>query len=661
MLGATIVGSSMAFIDGTVVNVALPALQRELGATVADVQWVVEAYALFLSALLLVGGSMGDRFGRRRVYASGIALFAAASTACGLAASVGQLVTARAVQGVGAALLVPGSLAIISASFPEQERGRAIGTWSGFSAITTAFGPVLGGWLIEHLSWRWAFLVNLPLAVVVLGLVSWRVPESRDPEAPRRLDWAGAALVTVGLGGIVYGLIESSRLGWRHPLVSGALAGGGGALFAFGAVEARSRTPMVPLALFRSRSFTGTNLLTLLLYGALGGAFFFLPLDLIQVQRYSPTAAGAASLPFVLILFLLSRWSGGLADRFGARLPLVVGPVIAAGGFALLALPRIGGSYWGTFFPAMVVLGLGMAVSVAPLTTTVMNAVDVNRAGTASGINNAVSRAAGLLAIAIMSVLVLRVFNGEMDRRLATMRLAPDVEVALDAERVKLAGAEAPPGARPSERLAIQQAVAEAFVRGFRWMALLSAGLALASAATAALTIARTSSPPPSPTSAAGRKRPGASVDREAPRVVRVRAHAAQEAPRQARRLGARRARRHGEPRRRPPRRPRLPRPRRWQALLRLRRRRAESPQPEGQPAHRRHRRPLLRRLVQPEGRAASRDDEADREGPALPQDPAASLREIPAVPRRCRARGVGGGHRGGDAGARLLVGGEVG
>src|SRR3989442_7314556 len=224
VLAATILGSSLAFIDGTVVSVALPAIARELGAAGADVQWVVEAYALFLSALLLVGGSMGDRFGRRRVYASGIALFAAASTACGLAASVGQLVTARAVQGVGAALLVPGSLAIISASFPEQERGRAIGTWSGFSAITTAFGPVFGGWLIEHLSWRWAFLVNLPLAVVVLGLVSWRVPQSRDPEAPRRLHWAGAALVIVGLGGLRYGLLESSRLGWLQPLVSRALA-----------------------------------------------------------------------------------------------------------------------------------------------------------------------------------------------------------------------------------------------------------------------------------------------------------------------------------------------------------------------------------------------------------------------------------------------------
>ncbi len=489
VLATTILGSSLAFIDGTVVNVALPALQHEFGATVTDVQWVVEAYALLLSALLLVGGAMGDRLGRRRVYASGIALFAAASAACGLAASVRQLVIARAVQGVGAALLVPGSLAIISASFPEQDRGRAIGTWSAFSAVTTALGPVVGGWLIEHVSWRWAFFVNLPIAVTVLGMLFWRVPESRDREAAGRLDWAGATLVTMGLSGIVYGLVESSRLGWRDPRVWGSLAGGGAALLAFGIEEARSHFPMVPLALFRSPSFTGANVLTLLLYGALGGLFFFLPLNLIQVHGYSATAAGAAGLPFILILSVLSRWSGGLIDRFGPKVPLVVGSLAASVGFVLFALPGTSGDYWGTFFPAMVVLGLGMAVSVAPLTTTVMNAVDVRHAGTASGINNAVSRAAWLLAVALMSVLVLHVFNREVDRRLAAMNVGPDVTAALDAERVKLAAAEAPPSARASDRLAIRRAISLAFVAGFRQMALVAAGLALASALTAAAMI----------------------------------------------------------------------------------------------------------------------------------------------------------------------------
>ena len=502
VLATTILGSSLAFIDGTVVNVALPALQREFGASVADVQWVVEAYALLLSALLLVGGAVGDRLGRRRVYASGIALFAAASAACGLVAGVRQLMIARAVQGVGAALLVPGSLAIISASFPEQERGRAIGTWSTFSAVTTALGPVVGGWLIEHVSWRWAFLVNLPIAVTVLGLLFWRVPESRDAEAAGRLDWMGTALAMLGLGGIVYGLIESSRLGWPDPRVWGSLAGGAVALLGFADVEARSHFPMVPLALFRSRTFAGANLLTLLLYGALGGLFFFLPMNLIRVHGYSATEAGAAGLPFILMVSLLSRWAGGLIDRFGPKVPLVVGPLTAGMGFALFALPGTSGRYWGTFFPAMVVLGLGMAISVAPLTTTVMNAVDVRHAGIASGINNAVSRAAGLLAVALMSLLVLHAFNAEMDRRLAAMTVAPDVAAALDGERVKLAAAEAPPGVGPSDGTTIQRAISLAFVTGFRQMVLVAAGLALASGLIAAAMI---TAPRPAVAPSAGR------------------------------------------------------------------------------------------------------------------------------------------------------------
>jgi MFS family permease len=331
--------------------------------------------------------------------------------------------------------------------------------------------------------------VNLPIAVIVLGMLFWRVPESRDPEAAGRLDWTGATLVTMGLGGIVYGLVESSRLGWRDPRVWGSLGGGAGALIAFGIQEARSQTPMVPLALFRSPSFTGANVLTLLLYGGLGSLFFFLPLNLIQVHGYSATAAGAAGLPFILILSLLSRWSGGLIDRFGSKVPLVLGPLTAGVGFALFALPGTAGRYLTTFFPAMIVVGLGMAVSVAPLTTTVMNAVEVRHAGIASGINNAVARTAGLLAVALMSVLVLHSFNREMDRRLAAMNIAPNVAAALDAERVKLAAAEPPANARASDRVAIQRAISLAFVTGFRQMALVAAGLALASALAAAAMI----------------------------------------------------------------------------------------------------------------------------------------------------------------------------
>ncbi|PYJ98812.1 MAG: MFS transporter, partial [Verrucomicrobia bacterium] len=307
ILAATILGSSMAFIDGTVVNVALPALQWSLKATVVDVQWVVEAYSLLLASFLLVGGSLGDHYGRRRIFIRGVVLFSVASLWCGLATSIGQLILARAVQGAGGALLVPGSLAIISASFTGQDRGHAIGVWSGFTAITAAIGPVLGGWLIERISWRAVFFINLPLGLIVLFISFCCVPESRDKSGDKRLDWLGAALATIGLTFLVYGLIESSRLGFSDPAVLTALITGSAFLVLFVYWEGRARNPMLPLALFRSQDFTGANLLTLFLYSALGGTLFFLPLNLIQVQGYTATAAGAALLPFILIMFFLSR------------------------------------------------------------------------------------------------------------------------------------------------------------------------------------------------------------------------------------------------------------------------------------------------------------------------------------------------------------------
>jgi len=483
VLAATILGSSMAFIDGTVVTVALPAIQGSFHATVVDVQWVVESYGLLLGALILVGGSLGDLFGRRLIFLTGVAIFALASAGCGFSSNIHQLIIARSIQGVGAALLVPGSLAIISTSFDEKSRGPAIGTWSGFTAITTAVGPVLGGWLVQHASWRWAFFINLPLAAAVIVISVWWIPESRSAIAGR-IDWLGALLATSGLGGLVTGFIESVNLGWRNPLVFGGLIVGTGCLMAFALVESHASAPMLPLSLFDSSSFRGANLLTLFLYAAIGIFFFLFPLNLIQVQGYSATAAGAAMLPLILLMFLLSRWSGGLVSRYG-RGPLIFGPLIAALGFVLFALPSVGESYWKAFFPAILVLGFGMAITVAPLTTIVMSSVSQNRVGTASGINNAVARVAGVLAIAVLGIVMVKAFGSRLDRSLADFVLPPAISHAIQADEIKLAGLQVPAGLDADTTIALKKSIAEAFVFGFRTVMLICAALSVASSVVA--------------------------------------------------------------------------------------------------------------------------------------------------------------------------------
>lgn len=481
-LVATILASSMTFIDGTVVNVALPGLQKQLNATITDVQWVIEAYALFLGTLILLGGSLGDQFGRKRIFLIGVVWFTAASIWCGLSPSPLILIIGRAMQGIGAALLVPASLAIISATYESAERGRAIGAWSGFSAITTAVGPVLGGWLIENLSWRSAFFVNVPLAVIVFWISLRFMNESRDPSRTRHVDWIGSTLAVVGLGGIVLGLVEWPAIGARHPLVVTALVIGVLGLAAFVFAEHREKSPMMPLHLFSSRAFPLANVLTLLLYGALGIVFFLVPLLLIQVEGYTATAAGAAFLPFPILLFVLSRWSGGLVDQVGARIPLTVGPLLAAAGFALFARVETGSSYWTTLFPAVVIVGLGMAITVAPLTTTVMTAVPSQQAGVASGINNTVARVGGLLAIAIFGVVLAREFNASIEATLP-QNLSPAQRAQIERELPKMAGANLDAvAADASTRQQIESRIHEAFVHGFKAVMLEAAGITFLSA-----------------------------------------------------------------------------------------------------------------------------------------------------------------------------------
>jgi EmrB/QacA subfamily drug resistance transporter len=435
-----------------------------------------------LSALILVGGSLGDRLGRKRIFSAGLVLFAIASAACGLAQTTAHLIAARAVQGVGAAMLVPGSLAIISASFSKEDRGRAIGTWSGFTAISAGIGPVLGGWLIENVSWRWIFFINLPLAALVLA-ITWRhVPESRDDSAGERVDILGAIAATLGLGGGVYGLLESGERGLNDMRVIVSLAMGATLLILFVIVERRrGQRAMMPLALFRSQTFAGANLLTFFLYGALGGLMFFLPFNLIQVQGYSATQAGAALLPFVLAMFLLSRWAGGLVGRYGAKLPLVLGPVVASIGFALFMLPDTNaGSYWTSFFPAIIVMSFGMAVSVAPLTTTVMGAVDERHAGIASGINNAVSRTAGLISIAVLGVVMTGVFARNFNAHLEASDLPAETRATLEAQTSRLATINIQGELKGETKQAIKRVVEASFVSGFRVVILIASALALA-------------------------------------------------------------------------------------------------------------------------------------------------------------------------------------
>jgi EmrB/QacA subfamily drug resistance transporter len=481
ILAATILGSSIAFIDGTVVSIVLPIMQQELHATIVDAQWIVEIYLLFLSSLILVGGAVGDRWGRERVFTGGVIAFGVASIGCAASPNIQWLIAWRAVQGIASAFLIPESLAILGAAFTPGERGRAIGTWSSATSIVMAAGPIFGGWLAQHTSWRWIFVINVPLAAAVVAIMWFEVPFSVPTKSTRSLDWIGAGIITVGLGALVFGLIESPQYGLGSLRVVLSLIIGIALIGAFIVVEDRVIRPLVPLMLFRSRAFSGANLITLLLYAAFGGAIFFLPFNLIQVHHYSAAAAGASMLPLIIFMALLSRTAGEMVERVGIRLPLTIGPLLAAVGLATFALPGTGGSYWVTFFPGMVLLGLGLATTVAPLTTAVLSAVDDEFEGVASGVNNAVARLGNLLAIGVVGIIMVQRFTTQLDLALARAGAPAQIRQTLDAQALQLAAITAPPG--------YEHVVTTAAVSAFRGAMIVSAVLALVAAGLGATTL----------------------------------------------------------------------------------------------------------------------------------------------------------------------------
>ncbi|MFD4250482.1 MFS transporter [Amycolatopsis thermoflava] len=402
VLFATVLGSGITFLDATVVNIALPKIGSDLEASTAGLQWTINGYTLSLAALILLGGSLGDRFGRRRIFVLGVSWFAIASLLCGLAPDIWTLVAARVLQGVGGALLTPGSLAILEASFHPDDRAKAIGAWSGLGGIAGALGPFLGGWLVEVASWRLVFLINVPLAAVVALVALRHVPETRNPEAARQLDFTGAAMGALGLAGLSYGFTAWPSLGAGSPTVLAALGVGVAGIAAFVLTERRSRHPMLPLGVFASRAFTAANLVTFAVYAALGGVFFLVVLNLQVVGGYSPVAAGSAMLPVTALMLVLSARAGALGQRTGPRLPMTVGPIVCAVALVLLSRISASPSYLTEVLPAVVVLGLGLSLTVAPLTATALGALDDRYAGVASGANNAIARTAGLLAVAVL-------------------------------------------------------------------------------------------------------------------------------------------------------------------------------------------------------------------------------------------------------------------
>lgn len=478
---STILASSMVFLDSTALNVALPSLQADLGITGTQLLWIINGYTLFLSSFLLVGGSLGDKYGRNKIFLIGLLVFSISSLIAGLSHNPVQLIVARIFQGTGGALLTPGSLSILSAQFDNQTRGRAIGIWSSFSALTAVLGPVLGGWLSGLGLWRLIFLINLPLAIIVFISTISRIPESKNPDA-LKMDLWGAVMVTIGLVGISYGFIESPKRGFGDLRIITALVMGGLGIFAFILIQAKSKHPMMPLKLFKSATFSGGNLLTLFVYAAMGGALFFIPLNLIQIQGYSELSAGLSMLPIIILIAGISSFIGKFVDSQGFRLPLIIGPIITSAGYLIFTTYGITSGpsdYWRTFFIAFLLIGTGMGITVAPLTTSVMGSVSSTFSGLASGINNTVARAAGVVSLALMGSMALFIFKDEISMAISTMDISIEAKNELMWESSKLAAASVPESLSAEHRASVEYLIRDSFITAFNRVVFAAAILAL--------------------------------------------------------------------------------------------------------------------------------------------------------------------------------------
>ena len=492
ILASTILASSMAFIDSTALNVILPSLQNDLQAAGTDIFWILNAYLLMLASLVLVGGSLGDKLGRKKIFMFGIGVFIVSSVACGLSPTVDWLIGARALQGIGGALMIPGSLSIISATFHKKEKGKAIGTWSAVTTLVTVGGPILGGALGDAGMWRAIFYINIPIGLISLLVLHYKVPESSDDSIEHRLDYAGAITVAFGLALLTYGFLEIPELGWSHWQVIASLFLGGLLLVLFVAIERRNANPMVPLGLFSNRTFTGANLLTFLLYAGLAIAMLFLTLNLIQIQGYQQMQAGMTMIPFTIMMASMARWVGGLVDRYGPRWLLVSGATLA--GFGFIWFSQIGltagpGDFWSTYFPGIIIFGLGMSLTVVPLTTTVMSSVEDQHSGTASGINNSMTRTANVLANALIGALAVILFANFLGPLISAMNLPTDTELAVMQQASNLGDAQIPNNVSDEMQKDIGEAYEQAFISMFDQIMYISAGLAWLSAFAALLLI----------------------------------------------------------------------------------------------------------------------------------------------------------------------------